>query len=89
MDALERLGLALGDIRGLTTDGCTTIRKVEVLLTKAAARKPFYYQQCFARALHLAVGGTLHVEDEPEASTEEHHEEQPEASAAIHSWRFV
>lgn len=89
LDALARVGLTLGNIRGLTTDGCSTMKKLGALLTRAAAPKPFYFQQCFAHALHLAVGDTLHVEEEEETAAENHNAEELEGSGATPSWRFV
>ena len=83
VDALTRVGLTLGDILGLTTDGYRTMKKLGAILTRAATPKPFYFQQCFAHALHLAVGDTLHVEGV------DHNAEEPEGSGATRSWRFA
>lgn len=54
-EALLKIGLELADVRGITTDGDRTMRKLGRNLKKSIHPKPFYHQECFAHALHLAV----------------------------------
>lgn len=59
VDGLQRFGLSLRDIRGLTTDGARVMIRLGDLLEDAISPLPFYRQTCFAHALHLAVLDSL------------------------------
>ncbi|XP_003738410.1 uncharacterized protein LOC100905896 [Galendromus occidentalis] len=61
LDNLTELNLSIGDIKGITTDAASVMRRVGDLLAASAGSDQFYHQLCFAHGLHLAVLDTLKV----------------------------
>lgn len=55
VDSLANVGLELVDIRGITTDAASVMRKLGRNLKLTVAPRPFYHQLCLAHGIHLAV----------------------------------
>ena len=63
LNALERVGLHLKDVRGITTDAASVMIELGRNLKEAVAPQAFYHHRCFNHGIHLAVMDILEDDD--------------------------
>ena len=98
-DALhQNIGLSLIDIKGITTDGASTMYRLATLIKEESGDQLFFHQACYAHALHLAVMDTLkgvrvteeHVKFRRRRGEEnEEEEEQPSEAETIEDTTYL